>query len=125
MTDLRARIASLVAALPADSSVTLTAGTLRSWLADSGNVPAAVASPDTDWRTRLWTCPPETRIGVPEVAEALGRGPDFVYRATSPRAARRLPHRKLGGELVFVARDVRAWIESSETDRVPALRVAR
>ena len=25
------------------------------------------------WRERLWTCPPDTRLGVAELSEALGR----------------------------------------------------
>lgn len=95
----------------------------------NGRAPADVVS-DT-WRERLWTCPAETRLGVPEVAEALGRPKSWVYRAVSgvryagkrfrkgkrpkgvhldkvPRSP--LPAEKVDGELVFEAGAVREWV---------------
>jgi len=64
------------------------------------------------WRERLWTCPPDTRLGVREVAEALGRPKSWVYRAVaSARGVHRLPAARLNGELVFEAGAVREWIE--------------
>lgn len=69
----------------------------------------------TTWRERLWTCPPETRLGVCEVAEALGRPKSWVYRAVSAkRGPCRLPCRRLDGELVFEAGTVRTWIARTE-----------
>jgi predicted DNA-binding transcriptional regulator AlpA len=84
--------------------------------------PSAVlsAAEPVTWRTLLWTCTPETRLGVVEVAEALGKPKSWVYRATSARSnGARLPHRKLGGELVFVAAEVRRWVADNEVVVVP------
>lgn len=67
------------------------------------------------WRERLWTVPAETRMGVREVAEAAGRPVSWVYRRSGEKAKKaRLPHRKLDGELVFVAGEVRSWLQSHE-----------
>ena len=67
------------------------------------------------WRERLWTVPPETRLGVIELSEALGRAKSWTYRHTSRRSGLpRIPHRRLDGELVFVAGEVRAWIADHE-----------
>ncbi|MGQ0641208.1 MAG: hypothetical protein ACT4P6_10635 [Gemmatimonadaceae bacterium] len=38
------------------------------------------------WRERLWTCPPETRLGVAELAEALNRPKSWVHRHTSQKS---------------------------------------
>ena len=65
----------------------------------------------TSWRERLWTCHPETRLGVEELCEALGRSKAFVYRHTR---AKSIPHRRLDGELVFVAGEIRAWLNDQE-----------
>lgn len=63
------------------------------------------------WREKLWTCPAETRLGVREVAEAMGRARSFVYRAVAAKqGAHRLPATRLGGELMFEAGAVRDWI---------------
>jgi hypothetical protein len=63
------------------------------------------------WRLRLWTCPPDTRLGVREVAEAVDRSPAWVYRAVSRKHAEHgcnpLPHSTFDGQLVFVASAVR------------------
>jgi hypothetical protein len=75
--------------------------------------------PDTastiTWRERLWTCPPETRLGVREVADALGRPSSWVYRSVSAkRGTCRLPARRLDGELVIEAGVVREWVREHE-----------
>jgi hypothetical protein len=70
------------------------------------------------WREKIWTVPVETRLGVREVAEAIGRPRSWVYRRTggkSPKA--QLPHRKLDGELVFVAGELREWLRQHEIPR--------
>src|SRR6267143_2157979 len=78
--------------------------------------PAAAAS----WRERLWTVPPETRIGAVELCEAIGRTKSWVYRCTGPKAAGpRLPHRLLHGELVFVVGELRQWLLEQEEIVVP------
>lgn len=67
------------------------------------------------WRERLWSVPAETRLGVAEVAEALGGKPkSYVYARTGPKAEDPLPHRKLDGSLVFTAGELRAWIRDHE-----------
>lgn len=80
--------------------------------------PPMVATPDergsTDWRERLWIVPAETRLGVQEVAEALGKGKSWVYERTGPSAEDPIPHRKLDGVNVFAAGELRAWIRSRE-----------
>lgn len=70
------------------------------------------------WRERLWTVPAETRMGVAEVAEALGRPRSWVYARTSAKAESRLPHRKLDGALTFTAGEVRAWVRAQEVEVV-------
>jgi hypothetical protein len=109
--------------LPDEASVTLPVATLRAWLADepdacASGMPEDAAPALSDWRERLWTCPDSVRLGVPEVAEALDRSPDWVYRAVSAKqAAERerapLPCSRLDGVLVFTAGAVRRWVEVS------------
>jgi len=90
--------------------------------------PLPEPSPAT-WRERLWTVPPETRIGVAELCEALGRTRSWVWRHTGPKApGPRIPHRKLEGELVFVVGEIRLWVKQHETviaESRPALVVTR
>jgi hypothetical protein len=75
------------------------------------------------WREKLWLVPAETRLGVRETAEAIGRPRSWVYRRTAEKSAKALlPHRKLDGELVFTAGELRVWVEGHETVVVPALR---
>lgn len=67
------------------------------------------------WRSRLWTEPPDRRIGVEEVAEAFGRSTSWVYKHVSPNVAGALPVRRFGGELVFLVGELRSWLEQDET----------
>ena len=96
----------------------LPASALRAWLTpllavETPTVPVGAVT--ATWRERLWTAPPDTRMGVVEVAEALGRPSSWVYRRTGEAAAKsRLPHRKLDGELVFTAGEVREWLKQHE-----------
>lgn len=76
--------------------------------------PTEDASEPATWREKLWKSPPETRLGVVEVAEALGRPKSFVYARTGSKAEDLIPHRKLDGALVFTAGELRAWIEDRE-----------
>ena len=67
------------------------------------------------WRELLWLVPSETRINTSEVLEAIGRSRSWLYgRMASEHGSRRFPHRKLDGELCFVAGEVRAWLRSEE-----------
>lgn len=67
------------------------------------------------WRERIWTVPAERRLGTREVLEALGRSRTWLYRAMcEEQGPDRFPHRKLDGELVFTAGEVRHWIRSQE-----------
>ncbi len=66
------------------------------------------------WRERLWTCPAETRLGIHELSQALNKPKSWIYRRTSAKAGDRLPHRKLGGELLFTAGEIRAWLREHE-----------
>lgn len=88
---------------------------------DAPDTSDASAGPEPiTWRERLWTVPTETRFGVVELCEALDRPRSFVYRHTSSKSGLSLlPHRKLDGELVFVAGEIRGWIQSNETVLVP------
>jgi predicted DNA-binding transcriptional regulator AlpA len=72
------------------------------------------------WRERLWVCDAETRLGVRELTEGVGRPKSWVYRAIRRNGATPpLPHRKLDGVLVFVAAEVRQWIAEHEQVVVP------
>jgi hypothetical protein len=106
----------------APAGTMLDAGVLREVLERAtprgARAPEAPPSPiKPTWRERLWTAPAETRIGVKELAEAMGRPRSWVYRRTGSNGARALlPHRKLDGELVFVIEDIRRWVREHEAD---------
>src|SRR3990172_3558261 len=93
----------------APPGTSLDAGGLASVLTDlAGDVRLREdvndGSPEPEsWRSKLWTVPADTRLGVAELAEALGRPRSFVYAHTSAKAEDRLPHRRLDGILVFRA----------------------
>jgi predicted DNA-binding transcriptional regulator AlpA len=83
------------------------------------------------WRVLLWSCPPDTRLGVDELLEAVGRPRSWLYKKTMSGVPDRIPHRKLDGALVFVAGEVRHWLKEreelvsvglSDADVVPLLR---
>ena len=93
---------------------------------------SATALPRDSWRERLWTAPPECRIGRVELLEAVGRPKSWLYRHTKAKANDRIPHRKLDGELVFVVGEIREWVREHEgiiqagpTDGDRRLRVAK
>lgn len=74
------------------------------------------------WRERLWQVPDDTRLAVREVADAIGKSRSWVYARTAPSTERiPIPHRKLDGELVFVAHEIRAWLQQVEVISQPAL----
>jgi hypothetical protein len=76
--------------------------------------PIVGAPAPASWRVLLWTVPPETRIGREELLQAVARPRSWVYRHTAPKAASRIPHRKLDGELVFIVGEVRHWLVERE-----------
>lgn len=83
--------------------------------ADPAPAPAVVPSgAEWSWRERLWVVPAETRMGVEELAEALGHPKSWIYARTGPKAEDRIPHRKLDGMLFFAAGEVRSWIRERE-----------
>lgn len=92
-----------------------------------GATPTAEVTPDiqpqpTSWRERLWTVPPETRLGVAELSQAIGRPRSWIYRHTSRASGLPLlPHAKLDGELVFTASEIRAWLAQHEETVVAPL----
>ena len=93
------------------------ADVLNSAVVSEATEPPHQASAPSDswtWRERLWTVPAETRLGVSEVAEALGRARSFVYARTGAQAEDPIPHRKLDGTLLFTAGELRAWIRDRE-----------
>lgn len=106
----------------APPSTLISAGELYDTLTALAEVPFPASAsgstqPEADapWSARLWTVPTETRLGVTEAAEALGRPRSWVYRHTGPAAgSERIPHRKLDGSLVFVAGELRAWLRDHE-----------
>lgn len=70
---------------------------------------------EAGWREKIWTAPEETRLGIEEAAEALGRPRSFIYRRTSAKSSlSKIPHRKLDGGLVFLAGELRSWLASQE-----------
>jgi hypothetical protein len=98
--------------------------------AGASETAAGSGAPESiSWREKLWTVPPETRLGVQELSEALDRPRSWCYRHTSEKSGLSLlPHRKLDGELVFVAGEIRLWVQQNETVLVagrPSLELRR
>jgi hypothetical protein len=82
--------------------------------APESDSPALVAH-EPGWRERLWTCPPETRLSIHELSEAIGKSTSWLYKRTGPKATgERIPCRRLAGELEFVAVEIRAWLRDNE-----------
>lgn len=74
--------------------------------------PEAVQLP---WSALLWLVPGETRIGIRELCEAVGRPRSWVHRHTAERGnCQRLPHRLMDGRLIFVAEELRQWLLQHE-----------
>lgn len=116
------RLRAIVEPLPPGAAVMLPADTVREWLDEEG--PADIQEPQasgepTSWKVLLWRVPDAYRLNVSELAEALDRSADWVYRAVSEKRAKLkgrepLPCKKLDGELVFEAGAVRRWLDLSE-----------
>ena len=93
------------------ASVNLDEEVLKRVVADVLRDSMKELTPGATWRERIWTAPSETRLGVSEVAEAVGRSKACVYRWTRNKT---IPVRRLDGELVFKAADVRQFIKDRE-----------
>ena len=92
----------------------------------AGAAPAAPspAPQPASWKERLWVSDPRVRLGVAELSEAIGKARDTIYKLTSAKGnGARIPHRKLGGELVFVVGEVRRWLEEQEQVGITTARV--
>jgi predicted DNA-binding transcriptional regulator AlpA len=77
--------------------------------------PEPAPTPSLGWREKFWLVPGETRLGLVELTEALGKPKSWVYRHTSEKSGLpRIPHRKLDGSLIFVVGEVRAWLREHE-----------
>lgn len=96
------------------TAVDRLAGALRDLLAEFAvaPTPATTHTPaPPSWRERLWTAPLDCRIGVVELAEALGRSKAFCYRLTR---LKEVPFRRLDGQLLFRVGDIRDWLKQRE-----------
>lgn len=102
--------------LPAHSVLAL----IREAVPEGKNA-AIELSPASTWRERLWSAPPETRLGVEELSDAIGRPKSWIYRHTSAKSGLELlPHRRLDGALVFLVGEIRKWVAEHEATVVPA-----
>ena len=113
LTDLQ----QLLRYLPPGASVTLRREDLEQVLDSGASAPAAAeteSGPELTWRERIWLVPAETRLGRAELLEVVGRTASWLYAHTAAAAPNRIPHRKFGGELVFVVGEIRTWIRSTE-----------
>lgn len=104
----------------APAGTTIPAATLAELLDGAAAVEPTPPPPPSEpieftWRERLWLVPAETRLATRDVCEALDKSRSWLYgHLAEHRGPRRLPHRKLDGELVFVAGEVRAWLRATE-----------
>jgi predicted DNA-binding transcriptional regulator AlpA len=81
--------------------------------ADVDNAPSE--PPTATWRERLWTAPAETRLGMEELSEAIGRPKSWIYKRTSQKGEfEHIPHRRLDGVLMFLVGEVRQWLTQHE-----------
>jgi predicted DNA-binding transcriptional regulator AlpA len=101
----------------ADADASVPARKVLERLPDAQPEPAREPSPEPvlGWREKFWLVPAETRLGLVELTEALGKPKSWVYRHTSEKSGLpRIPHRKLDGSLIFVVGEVRAWLREHE-----------
>lgn len=97
----------------ASPAITKLAEALAALLAEAAPPPLVPNQRPTppSWRERLWTAPLDCRIGVVELAEALGRSKAFCYRLTR---LKEVPFRRLDGQLLFRVGDIRDWLKQRE-----------
>ncbi len=112
---LQELLAWLTAAPPGTSLEAAAMHDLLEPFVEAPSPPPTTQPVEPTWRERLWTVPAQTRIGVKELAEAVARPVSWVYHHTSRNGhGAGLPYRRLGGELVFVVGEIRAWLERQE-----------
>lgn len=71
--------------------------------------------PTWPWSALLWAVPEETRIGVDQLSEAVGRPRSWIYKHSGREGTcARLPHCKMDGVLVFQVGEVRRWLVEHE-----------
>lgn len=80
--------------------------------------------------SQFWTLPEETRLSAQQVAEALGKSDAWVYKHIDARRTEfPLPYRREGGSgrdrLVFLAGEVRAWVQQREIVIRPGIQAGR
>ena len=125
------RLLAAVVGLPDDASVSFTVSSIREMLGESREQDSGRREPPGEthtravewtWREKLWACPAETRLGVEEVCEALGKSNSWIYKRTTEvsDSAERLPARRMHGQLVFTAGELRTWVREHE-DVIEAL----
>lgn len=126
--NLNARIRRLIDGVPEGASVTLPVPLLQRWLdqaeedgSRSLSKPPSSGdrSPEEGWETKLWRVPSRTRLGAKDVAEAVERSVNWVHQRTQASADVPIPHRKRNGRLVFLAGEVREWLDEQEEVIVP------
>lgn len=106
---------------PAGTKIEISAlaSQLTNLVTSRSEVPGPSASPAKSratWKERIWTCPPQTRLGISELAEAIGKSTSWIYKRTGPSATDdKIPCRRLSGELVFLADEIRTWISEVES----------
>ena len=88
----------------------------------AGEEAASVPAPPS-WKEKLWTVPAQTRLGVAEISEALGKQPSAIHklraREKRDRAKGRpvdaLPCRKaFDGTLTCTAGELRDWLDRTD-----------
>lgn len=125
-----------LAAAPEGAQVTFPCAQLaRILAADHPEPVAAEATPGTvpvSWRERLWTAPADQRLNASEAAEALGMSLRALYGHTHPNRGRHgdtktprpaeertLPFHRVGTRLLFVAGELRAYLQQNTRVQVP------
>ena len=101
----------------AEADATVAARQVFDRLPEDGCEETPQADPDplgSSWREKLWHVAAETRLGMAELCEALGRSRSWAYRRTGAKAEDPLPHRLMDGQLVFTAGELRTWIRQHE-----------
>ena len=66
--------------------------------------------------TRMMPMPkeePRDAMNIEEVSRMTGLAPHTIYKRTSGKSKKQIPHAKFGKRLVFSRREILAWIEAN------------